>query len=91
MSSKLVGTGYTGAALQGSSVSLSADGNTALVGGYYDNSGIGAAWIFTPVPAPAATAATNIFTDGFTANWNASAGATGYRLDVDDNNDFSSP
>ena len=44
---KLVGTGYSGQANQGSSVALSADGNTAIVGGYYDNSGNGAAWVFT--------------------------------------------
>jgi hypothetical protein len=45
--SKLVGTGAVGAALQGFSVSLSADGNTAIVGGLNDNNGIGAAWVFT--------------------------------------------
>ena len=44
---KLVGTGNTGAANQGYSVSLSADGNTAMSGGIADNSGQGAAWIFT--------------------------------------------
>jgi hypothetical protein len=44
---KLVGTGNTGAARQGTSVSLSADGNTAIVGGALDNSQQGAAWIFT--------------------------------------------
>lgn len=44
---KLVGTGAVGAAAQGYAVSLSADGNTALVGGYGDNSNRGAAWIFT--------------------------------------------
>lgn len=44
--SKLVGTGATGAAVQGISVSLSADGNTAIVGGYNDNANQGAAWIF---------------------------------------------
>lgn len=43
---KLVGTGNIGAARQGVSVSLSADGNTAIVGGFGDNSGQGAAWIF---------------------------------------------
>jgi len=43
---KLVGTGNTGAAIQGFSVSLSADGNTAIVGGYNDHSGLGAAWIY---------------------------------------------
>jgi hypothetical protein len=45
--SKLVGTGAVGAANQGSGVALSADGNTAIVGGYFDNSEIGAAWVFT--------------------------------------------
>jgi hypothetical protein len=34
-------------AAQGSSVALSADGNVALVGGYNDNSGAGAAWVWT--------------------------------------------
>jgi uncharacterized protein YjdB len=43
---KLIGTGAVGNALQGSSVSLSADGNTAIVGGYSDNGGVGAAWVF---------------------------------------------
>lgn len=45
--SKLVGTGASGNAQQGISVGLSADGNTAIVGGFSDNSGVGAAWIFT--------------------------------------------
>jgi hypothetical protein len=44
---KLVGTGAVGNAEQGVSVRLSADGNTAIVGGYYDNTGVGAAWVFT--------------------------------------------
>jgi uncharacterized repeat protein (TIGR02543 family) len=44
---KLVGTGAVGAAQQGWSVSLSADGNTASVGGYADNSAVGAAWVYT--------------------------------------------
>src|SRR3954452_3457651 len=30
-------------------LSLSADGNTSIVGGWYDNSGYGAAWIWTRV------------------------------------------
>jgi hypothetical protein len=45
--SKLVGTGETGSALLGWSVALSADGNTAIVGGPFDNSQAGAAWVFT--------------------------------------------
>jgi lipocalin len=49
---KLVGTGAIGNAQQGYSVSLSGDGNTAIVGGPTDNTdafggSIGAAWIFT--------------------------------------------
>ncbi|MBI2924123.1 MAG: SUMF1/EgtB/PvdO family nonheme iron enzyme [Verrucomicrobia bacterium] len=44
---KLVGTGAVGIAAQGYSVSISADGNTAVVGGPYDNSSAGAAWVWT--------------------------------------------
>jgi hypothetical protein len=43
---KLVGTGASGSARQGASVGLSADGNTAMVGGPEDNNGAGAAWVF---------------------------------------------
>jgi hypothetical protein len=39
---KLVGTGAVGKARQGMSVALSADGNTAIVGGWSDNSKTGA-------------------------------------------------
>ena len=45
--SKLVGTGGVGNSYQGTSIALSADGNTAIVGGYFDNTRVGAAWIFT--------------------------------------------
>ncbi len=44
---KLVGTGAVGDAVQGSSVALSRDGDTALVGAPDDNSGKGAVWVFT--------------------------------------------
>jgi hypothetical protein len=49
---KLVGTGVAGnIPSQGYSVALSADGNTAIVGGPSDNNneqtGVGAAWVFT--------------------------------------------
>jgi gliding motility-associated-like protein len=43
---KLVGTGNTGKAYQGYSAGLSADGNTAAIGGAGDNSNTGACWIF---------------------------------------------
>jgi hypothetical protein len=44
---KLVGAGYAaGAAHRGFSVSLSADGNTAMAGAYTDDGGAGAAWVW---------------------------------------------
>jgi hypothetical protein len=43
---KLVGSGATGNASQGFSISLSADGNTAVVGGIDDNAFAGATWVF---------------------------------------------
>ncbi len=45
--SKLVGSGAVGNAIQGHSVSLSADGNTAIIGGPLDNQTAGAAWVWT--------------------------------------------
>jgi hypothetical protein len=44
---KLVGGGAVGASKQGISVALSTDGNTAIVGGFDDNEGAGASWVFT--------------------------------------------
>jgi len=44
---KLIGTGATGTARQGISVSLAGDGNTAMLGGYFDNANAGASWVFT--------------------------------------------
>jgi len=45
--SKLAASDIVGIAEQGFSVSLSADGNTAVVGGWNDNSGLGATWVYT--------------------------------------------
>ena len=45
--SKLIGSGAVGANWQGISVAISADGNTAIVGGPFDNSKSGAAWVYT--------------------------------------------
>jgi hypothetical protein len=45
--SRLVGTGAVGAAWQGEAVAISTDGNTAIVGGYTDNSNAGAVWMTT--------------------------------------------
>jgi hypothetical protein len=44
---KLVGNDAVGQAWQGISVGMSGDGNTAIVGGYLDNSHVGAAWVYT--------------------------------------------
>jgi uncharacterized protein (TIGR03437 family) len=44
---KLVGSATVGYSMQGSAVALSFDGNTAIVGGWNDNGGVGAAWIYT--------------------------------------------
>jgi hypothetical protein len=46
--SKLTGSGETGFTVEfGSSVALSAEGNTALIGAPFDNGAKGAAWVFT--------------------------------------------
>jgi FG-GAP repeat len=44
---KLTGKEETGKGEFGYSVALSSDGNTALIGGWKDNEGLGAAWVFT--------------------------------------------
>jgi hypothetical protein len=49
--SKLRPADWNGAALVGTSVGLSADGGTAIVGGPNDASGVGAAWIFSTTSA----------------------------------------
>jgi hypothetical protein len=65
---KLVGTGATEPAQQGTSVSLSGDGNTAIVGGPHDNSngriGIGAAWVFVQPVTLQVTPTTNMVAAG---------------------------
>ena len=44
---KLTGTGEVGEGLLGESVALAGNGSTALVGGWHDDEGVGAAWVFT--------------------------------------------
>ena len=44
---KLTGSGESGDGWFGSSVALSAHGNTALIGGLRDDGNTGAAWVFT--------------------------------------------
>ncbi len=43
---KLVGTGFVAPSDQGQSVALSDDGKFAVVGGFYDDGFLGAAWVF---------------------------------------------
>ena len=61
--SKLVGTGAVGPAAQGWSVSISADGNTAIVGGWYDDHPVGAAWVYSLPGSPVTTAISDIAND----------------------------
>jgi hypothetical protein len=51
---KLVFPGAIGAAGQATSVALSRDGSTAIVGGPLDQAGTGAAWVFVPYGGSAA-------------------------------------
>ena len=44
---ELTGAGEVGAGEFGNGVGLSSEGNTALIGGPADNTGVGAAWVFT--------------------------------------------
>ena len=58
--SKLVGTGYVGNSTQGSSVAVSGDGYSAIVGGPNDDGnstgfGVGATWAFSQPPVFAGT------------------------------------
>jgi len=48
-------------------------------------------WVNSDALRPVIYAATNVSTTGFTANWKAVSGSTTFRIDVDDNSDFSSP
>jgi uncharacterized protein YdbL (DUF1318 family) len=52
---KLVAKGAVGNSAQGYSVSLSGDGNTAIIGGPHDNGDAGAAWVFVQPSAFAGT------------------------------------
>jgi fibronectin type III domain protein/List-Bact-rpt repeat protein len=47
-----------------------------------------AVYLVSPPQPPVATSATNVTSNSFTANWNSSTGATGYRLDVASNSSF---
>jgi len=80
---KLIGTNESGGALVGWSVSVSGDGNTALVGGYYDafqgvgNDSKGAAWIFRRSNGAWAIGGTKIFGTGGIDGFDSSGTAIG--------------
>jgi hypothetical protein len=61
---KLLANNAVGTAVQGFSVAVSGDGNTAIVGGIGDNSDVGAAWVFvqpTTVPFSAFSAQLTVY------------------------------
>jgi pectate lyase len=57
-------------------------------GAVSDNATLTVNVVSTPPSAPTALPATNVGSNGFTANWSTSAGATSYRLDVATDNAF---
>jgi hypothetical protein len=72
--SKLVGAGAVGQSMQGVDVSLSTDGNTAIVGGYGDNASAGATWVFTRTNSVWSQQGSKLVGTG--ANGNASQGSS---------------
>ena len=62
----------------------------ALNGNYY-SSGVTADTTTAPAVPSSVSGNNSVTSSGFTVSWAASTGATSYRLDVDDNSDFSSP
>ncbi len=73
---KLTGGGEAGEGEFGTNVALSADGDTALIGGWRDNSGTGAAWVFVDPPTATTGAATSIGETGATLNGTLGAGGS---------------
>ena len=87
---------------EGTGVAVDTNGGI-FVGGWwtsttfegYANQGISDAFLMkyapsnAPPPAPTANPATDVTTSGFTANWQNSSWAAGYRLDVSSNSSFS--
>ena len=73
---KLIGGGGAGESEFGTNVALSADGDTALIGGWRDNGGTGAAWAFVDPPTPTSGAATSVGETGATLNGTLGAGGS---------------
>ncbi len=74
--SKLTGSVEVGEGLFGSSVALSSEGNTALIGGSGDNKNVGAAWVFVNNSPTVETKAASAVTQT-TATLNASVNPDG--------------
>ncbi len=73
---KLTGGGESGEGEFGTNVALSADGDTALIGGWRDNGGTGAAWVFVDPPTATSGAATSVGETGATLNGTLGAGGS---------------
>jgi FG-GAP repeat len=73
---KLTGADGSGESEFGTNVALSADGDTALIGGWRDNGGVGAAWAFVDPPTPTSGAATSVGETGATLNGTLGAGGS---------------
>lgn len=73
---KLTGADGSGETEFGTNVALSADGDTALIGGWRDNGGVGAAWAFVDPPTPTSGAATSVGETGATLNGTLAAGGS---------------
>jgi hypothetical protein len=71
---KLTGADAAGESEFGTNVALSADGATALIGGWRDNGGTGASWVFVDPPAPTTAAATSVAETGTSLNGTLGAG-----------------
>jgi hypothetical protein len=74
---KLIPSDWAGEGEFGTNVALSADGATALIGAWRDNSGTGAAWTFVNPSKATTTAATNIGETGANLNGTLAAGGSG--------------
>ena len=73
---KLTGGGESGESEFGTNVALSADGATALVGGWRDNGGAGASWVFIDPPTATTGAATGVGETSATVNGTLGGGGS---------------
>ena len=74
--SPLAGTGGAGQPYQGNAVAISADGNTAVVGGYNDNNNQGAGWFYTRTGGTWTQQGAKVIGTGVTGNFGAYFGSS---------------